>query len=185
MVKQVLKEASEKMTKAVDVVRHELVTIRTGRATPALIEGVKVDYYGNPTPLKQVANIGTPEPTLLTVQPWEKSMIQPIEKAIQNANLGLNPANDGTMIRVPIPPLNEERRKEYVKLTRKYGEQGKVSVRNVRREANDALKKLEKSKEISEDELKRGEDEVQKLTDSFSKEIDALLEQKEKDIMEV
>ncbi len=185
MVKDIIKETKGKMTKAVEVVQHELVTIRTGRATPGLIEGVKVDYYGTPTPLKQVANIGVPEPTLLTVQPWEKNMIQPIEKAILNANLGLNPANDGTLIRVPIPALNEERRKEYVKLTKKYGEQGKVSIRNIRRDANDSLKKLEKDKEISEDERKRGEDEVQKLTDTHTAEIDKLLEQKEKEIMEV
>jgi len=173
------------MTKAVEVVSTELRSIRTGRATPSLIEGVKVDYYGNPTPLRQVANIGAPEPTLLTVQPWEKNMIQPIEKAILNANLGLNPANDGTLIRVPIPPLNEERRKEYVKLTKKYGEQGRVSIRNIRRDANDTLKKLEKDKEISEDEKIRGEEEVQKITDKYTKEIDTLLEQKEKEIMEV
>lgn len=185
MIKQIIKETSEKMAKAVDVVRHELVTIRTGRATPALIEGIKVDYYGTPTPLKQVATIGTPEPTLLTVQPWEKNLIQPIEKAILNANLGLNPQNDGSIIRVPIPPLNEERRREYVKLTRKYGEQGKVAIRNVRRDANDNLKKLEKDKKISEDERKWGEEEVQKLTDKFTAEIDKLLEQKEKEIMEV
>jgi ribosome recycling factor len=185
MVKNIIKEATEKMSKAVDVVKHELVTIRSGRATPALIEGVKVDYYGTATPLKQIANIGVPDPTLLTVQPWEKNLIQPIEKAILNANLGLNPANDGTLIRVPIPPLNEERRKEYVKLTKKYGEQGKVSIRNIRRDANDSLKKLEKDKEISEDDLKRAEDEVQKLTDKYTSEIDNLLEQKEKEIMEV
>ncbi len=185
MIKDIIKDANEKMAKAVDVVKHELVTIRTGRATPGLIEGVKVDYYGTPTPLKQVANIGVPEPTLLTVQPWEKNMIQPIEKAIQNANLGLNPVNDGTLIRVPIPSLNEERRKEYVKLTKKYGEQGKVSIRNIRRDAKDSLKKLEKDKEISEDEKKRGEDEVQKLTDKYTAEIDKMLDQKEKEIMEV
>jgi ribosome recycling factor len=185
MVQDIIKDAKQKMVKAVEVVKHELVTIRTGRATPGLIEGVKVDYYGNPTPLKQVANIGAPEPTLLTVQPWEKNMLQVIEKAIQNANLGLNPSNDGTLIRVPIPALNEERRKEYVKLTKKFGEQGKVSIRSIRREANDALKKIEKDKQISEDEKKRGEDEVQKLTDKYIAEIDSVLEQKEKEIMEV
>jgi ribosome recycling factor len=185
MIKPIIKDAGEKMAKAVEIVKHELVTIRTGRATPALLEGVKVDYYGTPTPIKQLANIGTPEPTLLTVQPWEKGMIQPIEKAILNANLGLNPANDGTLIRVPVPALNEERRKEYVKLTKKYGEQGKISIRNIRREANDALKHQEKEKEISEDDKKRGEDEIQKLTDKYSAEIDKILEQKEKEIMEV
>jgi len=185
MVQDIIKDTKQKMVKAVEAVQHELVTIRTGRATPGLIEGVKVDYYGNPTPLKQVANIGVPEPTLLTVQPWEKNMLQVIESAIRNANIGLNPSNDGTLIRVPIPALNEERRKEYVKLTKKYGEQGKVSIRNIRREANDSLKKIEKDKQISEDEKKRGEDEVQKLTDKYIAEIDSLLEQKEKDIMEV
>ncbi len=185
MVQDIIKDAKQKMVKAVEAVKHELITIRTGRATPGLIEGVKVDYYGNPTPLKQVANIGAPEPTLLTVQPWEKNMLQVIESAIRNANLGLNPSNDGTLIRVPIPALNEERRKEYVKLTKKYGEQGKVSIRNLRRDANDSLKKIEKDKQISEDEKKRGEDEIQKLTDKYSAEIDSLLEQKEREIMEV
>lgn len=185
MVQDIIKDTKQKMVKAVEAVKHELITIRTGRATPGLIEGVKVDYYGNPTPLKQVANIGAPEPTLLTVQPWEKNMLQIVENAIRNANLGLNPSNDGTLIRVPIPALNEERRKEYVKLTKKYGEQGKVSIRNIRREANDLLKKIEKDKQISEDEKKRGEDEVQKLTDKYTAEIDSLLEQKEKEIMEV
>ncbi len=185
MTKPIIKDSNEKMIKAVDVVKHELMTIRTGRATPTLIESIKVDYYGTPTPLRQIANIGVPDPSMLTVQPWEKGMMQPIEKAIQNANIGLNPTNDGTMIRVPIPPLNEERRKEYVKLTKKYGEQGKVSIRSVRRDGNDALKKLEKEKHISEDERKRAEDEIQKITDQHSKEIDKLLEQKEKEIMEV
>lgn len=185
MVQDIIKDTKQKMVKAVEAVKHELITIRTGRATPGLIEGVKVDYYGNLTPLKQVANIGAPEPTLLTVQPWEKNMLQIVENAIRNANLGLNPSNDGTLIRVPIPALNEERRKEYVKLTKKYGEQGKVSIRNIRREANDLLKKIEKDKQISEDEKKRGEDEVQKLTDKYTAEIDSLLEQKEKEIMEV
>jgi ribosome recycling factor len=185
MAKTVIKEANEKMVKAVEVVKHELMTIRTSRATPTLIEGIKVDYYGTPTPLKQVANIGVPEPSMLTVQPWEKNMIQPIEKAIMHANIGLNPVNDGTLIRVPIPPLNEERRKEYVKLTKKYGEQGKVSIRGIRRDANEKLKKMEKGKEISEDERKRTEDEIQKITDQHIKEIDKMLEQKEKEIMEV
>jgi ribosome recycling factor len=185
MAKTVIKEANEKMLKAVEVVKHELMTIRTSRATPTLIEGIKVDYYGTPTPLKQVASIGVPEPSMLTVQPWEKNMLQPIEKAIMNANIGLNPNNDGTLIRVPIPPLNEERRKEYVKLTRKYGEQGKVSIRGIRRDANEKLRKMEKSKDISEDERKRAEDEIQKITDQHSKDIDKLLEQKEREIMEV
>jgi ribosome recycling factor len=185
MAKTVIKEANEKMVKAVEVVKYELITIRTSRATPTLIEGIKVDYYGTPTPLKQVANIGVPEPSMLTVQPWEKNMIQPIEKAIMHANIGLNPVNDGTLIRVPIPPLNEERRKEYVKLTKKYGEQGKVSIRGIRRDANEKLKKMEKGKEISEDERKRTEDEIQKITDQHIKEIDKMLEQKEKEIMEV
>ncbi|MBI2618888.1 MAG: ribosome recycling factor [Ignavibacteriales bacterium] len=185
MVKDILVDAEKRMTKAVEVVRDELVKIRTGKATTTLLDGVKVDYYGTMTPLKQIANISTPDAHLITVQPWEKGMIQPIEKAILNANLGLNPANDGALIRVPIPPLNEERRKELVKLVKKFAEEGKVAVRNVRRDAIEHLKKTEKQDHISEDERKRAETEVQKQTDKHIKDIDTIVAHKEKEIMEV
>lgn len=185
MVKPILLDAENRMKKAVEVVRDEFSKIRTGKATTALLDGVKVDYYGSMVPLKQIANVGTPDPHTVSVQPWEKVMIQPIEKAILNANLGLNPANDGTLIRVPIPPLNEERRKELVKLIKKFAEEGKVAVRNVRRDAIEHLKKTEKEEHISEDERKRGEQEAQKLTDKHIKDIDGLVALKEKEIMEV
>ncbi len=185
MVKQILKNAEDRMVKGVEIVRQELVKIRTGKATTALLDGIKVEYYGSMMPLHQVANISVPDVHLITVQPWDKSMVAPIERAILAANLGLNPANDGTLIRVPIPPLTEERRKELVKLVKKFAEDGKVAVRNVRRDAIEHLKKAEKEEHFSEDERKRGEAEAQKLTDKYIKEIDHLLAQKEKEIMEV
>ncbi|HEX9615417.1 MAG TPA: ribosome recycling factor [Bacteroidota bacterium] len=185
MVKDILHNAGDRMHKAVEVVREELSKIRTGKATTALLDTVRVDYYGTMTPLKQVANVSTPDVHTIAVQPWEKGMIQPIEKAILNANLGLNPTNDGTMLRVPIPPLNEERRRELVKLVKKFAEEGKVAIRNVRRDAIEHLKKTEKQEHISEDERKRGEQEAQKLTDRSIKDIDGLVAAKEKEIMEV
>jgi len=185
MVKKILQDAEQRMNKAVEVVREEFVKIRTGKATTVLLDGIKVDYYGTMTPLKQVANVSTPDAHTISVQPWEKTMIQPIEKAILNANLGLNPATDGTVIRVPIPPLNEERRRELVKLVKKFAEDGKIAVRNVRRDAIEHLKKTEKQGHISEDERKRAEQEAQKLTDRHVKDIDNLVALKEKEIMEV
>lgn len=185
MMKDILQDAEIRMKKAVEVVRDELVRIRTGKATTALLDGVKVDYYGTMTALKQVANVSTPDAHMIAVQPWEQVMLQPIEKAILNANLGLNPTNDGTLIRVPIPALNEERRRELVKLVKKFAEDGKIAVRNVRRDAIEHLKKTEKQEHISEDERKRGEQEVQKQTDKFVKDIDSLVAMKEKEIMEV
>lgn len=185
MVKDILKNAEDRMKKAVEVVREEFVKVRTGKATTALLDGIKVDYYGSIVPLNQVANISTPDVHTISVQPWEKNMLGVIDKAILNANLGLNPVNDGNILRVPIPPLNEERRKELVKLVRKFGEDGKIAVRNVRRDAIEHLKKSEKLEHFSEDERKRGEQESQKLTDKYTKEIDNLLALKEKEIMEV
>jgi len=185
MVKKILQDAEQRMNKAVEVVREEFVKIRTGKATTVLLDGIKVDYYGTMTPLKQVANVSTPDAHTISVQPWEKTMIQPIEKAILNANLGLNPTTDGTMIRVPIPPLNEERRRELVKLVKKFAEDGKIAVRNVRRDAIEHLKKTEKEEHISEDERKRSEQDAQKLTDKHVKDIDTLVGMKEKEIMEV
>lgn len=185
MVKDILKNAEDRMKKAVEVVREEFVKVRTGKATTALLDGIKVDYYGSIVPLNQVANISTPDVHTISVQPWEKNLLSVIDKAILNANLGLNPVNDGNILRVPIPPLNEERRRVLVKLVRKFGEDGKIAVRNVRRDAIEHLKKSEKLEHFSEDERKRGEQESQKLTDKYTKEIDSLLALKEKEIMEV
>lgn len=185
MVKDILKNEEDRMKKAVEVVREELVKVRTGKATTALLDGIKVDYYGSMVPLNQVANISTPDVHTISVQPWEKNMLAVVDKAILNANLGLNPVNDGNILRVPIPALNEERRRELVKLIRKFGEEGKIAVRNVRRDAIEHLKKAEKAEHFSEDERKRGEQESQKLTDKFIKDIDNLLAVKEKEIMEV
>lgn len=185
MVKDILKTSSEKMDKAVEHVRNELIKIRTGKATTNLLDGIKVDYYGTSTPLIQLGNISTPDYHTITIQAWDKTAMPLIEKAIQAANLGLNPANDGTIIRIPIPALNEERRKEIVRLVKKFAEDGKVAVRNIRRDSIEHLKKTEKEEHISEDERKHAETDVQKLTDKHIKDIDELLSIKEKEIMEV
>jgi ribosome recycling factor len=185
MVKTILKEAEDRMNKAVEVVRQELVKIRTGKATTALLDGIKVDYYGTMTALAHVGNVSVSDIHTLTVQPYDKGMLEHVVKAIQSANLGLNPVRDADIVRIPIPPLNEERRRELVKLTKKFGEDGKVAIRNVRRDCIEHLKKAEKAEHFSEDERKKGEAEAQKLTDKHIKDIDALLTQKEKEIMEV
>ncbi len=185
MIREILKESEERMQKALEVLRHELATIRTGKATTALLDGVKVDYYGKMSPLSQIANVSVLDVHALAVQPWDKSMLEPIQKAIQTTNLGLNPIKDGERIRVPIPPLNEERRRELVKLIKKFGEDSKVAIRNIRRDSIEHLKKSEKADHLSEDERKRGEVDVQKMTDKFTKEVDDLLDIKEKEIMEV
>jgi ribosome recycling factor len=185
MVKEILKQTEEKMHKALEVVRQEFIKIRTGKATTALLDGVKVDYYGQHTPLSQVANVSVHDVHSITVQPWDKSMIAAIEKAIIAANLGLNPVTDKEGIRVPIPPLNEERRREIVKLVKKFAEEGKIAIRNVRRDAIEHLKKSEKTEHFSEDERKRAETDIQKMTDKSIKDVDGLVDLKEKEIMEV
>jgi ribosome recycling factor len=185
MVKDIIKQAEDKMHKAVEALRGELSKIRTGKATTALLDGVKVDYYGSIVPLHQAATVSVSDIHTIAVQPWDKGMTPAIEKAILAANLGLNPVSDGTLIRVPIPPLNEERRKELVKLVKKFAEESKIAIRNIRRDAIEHLKKSEKAEHFSEDERKRGETEAQKLTDKFTKDIDALFAQKDKEIMEV
>jgi ribosome recycling factor len=185
MVKEILREADDKMHKAAEVVRQELVRIRTGKATTALLDSIRVDYYGKPMPLSQLGSVSVVDIHTLAVQPWDKALLDEIVKAILGANIGLNPARDGDIIRVPIPPLNEERRRELVKLARKFGEDGKIAVRNVRRDAIEHLKKSEKAEHLSEDERKRAEAEAQKATDKHIKEIDALMAIKEKEIMEV
>lgn len=181
----IVKDAKHRMDISIGNFRQEIAKIRTGKATTTLLDGVKVDYYGTMTPLKQVGNVSILDPHTLSITPWDKGMVQSIEKAILIADLGLNPANDGTNIRIPIPPLNEERRKELVKLVKKFGEDCKIAVRNVRRDANDQLKKEEKEKIISEDERKRLEDEVQKITDEHTERIDELIDHKEKEIMAI
>jgi len=181
----VIKQLREESDATVEAIRNELAHIRTGRATTQLLDGIRVEYYGNQVPLKQVASVSTPEPRLITVQPWEKNLIGDISKAIQKSELGLNPSSDGNVIRLPIPPLTEERRKDLVKLVKKVGEEGKVSLRNHRRDANEALKQLEKSKAITEDELHRGNDKVQQVIDEYIKRMDDLVTKKDAEVMEV
>jgi ribosome recycling factor len=183
--KELQKDARYRMNKTVETFSNELTKIRTGRATPALLDSVKVDYYGQKVPLNQAATVSVPEPRLIVVQPWEKKMLPDIEKEILKADLGLNPNNDGTFIRIPIPQLSEERRKDLVKLVHKFAEESKIAIRNIRRDVNDHLKKLEKNHEISEDELSVELEEAQKLTDDHIKQIDEIMENKEKEVMEV
>lgn len=184
MPQAVKQHAEERMEKAIQALRRDLATLRAGRATPALLDRVQVEYYGAMTPLNQLANISTPDSRTLMIQPWDKSAMSDIERAIMKSDLGLTPANDGSMIRLAIPPLTEERRSELVKLTKKFGEEGKVAIRNIRRDANDDIKKMEKS-EISEDESRRHQDDIQKSTDKYIAEVDKVLAAKEKEIMEV
>lgn len=185
MIKEVLKETEEHMKGVIEALKREFTSIRTGRANPSLLDRVVVEYYGTPTPLNQLANMSVPESRLIVIQPWDKSMLGAVEKAILKADLGLNPSNDGSVIRLAIPQLTEERRKELVKVTKKAAEEKRVAVRNMRRDANEKLKGLEKEAHISEDEIKKGMEDAQKLTDRYVAEIDKLLEQKEKEIMEV
>ena len=179
------KKLEEKMEKTISVLKEELLTIRAGRANPNMLDRVMVDYYGTMTQLKQMAAVSSPEPRTILVQPWDKTAMGSIEKAILISDLGFNPTNDGNSIRINIPQLTEERRKDLIKLVLKTGEQGKVALRNERREANEAIKKLEKTSELSEDDSKKAQDEVQKITDAHIKAIDEVIAKKEKDIMEV
>ncbi|MCB0262259.1 MAG: ribosome recycling factor [Calditrichaeota bacterium] len=179
----ILKDAEERMSKSLEHLQHELATVRTGRATPSLLDSVKVEYYGSLMPINQVATVSAPEPRLIVVQPWEKRLIPDIEKAILGSDLGLNPGNDGNVIRLPIPELSEERRQSLLKLVKKFCEDCRVAVRNVRRDANEHIKKLEKSHEISEDNSHDGQDQIQKLTDKYIQDVDDLLAQKEKEVL--
>ncbi|MEG8945824.1 ribosome recycling factor [Rosettibacter firmus] len=181
----VIKDAKQRMDKTIEAFRNEISKIRTGKATTALLDGIKVDYYGKLTPLNQLGNLSVLDVHTLSITPWDKSMVSVIEKAILTSDLGLNPVSDGTNIKIPIPPLTEERRKELVKLVKKFGEDAKIALRNVRRDANEHLKKMEKNKELTEDELKEAEKEVQKITDDHIAKIDDLIKHKEKEIMEV
>ena len=180
-----LNQYDEKMSKSVDALDSEYATIRAGRANPHILDKLKVDYYGTPTPFQQVANISVPEARMIQIQPWESSLIKEIEKAILNSDLGLTPNNDGKVVRLIFPELTEERRKELVKDVKKKAENAKVAVRNIRRDANDALKKMNKDSEISEDELKQLEAEIQKLTDKYVAEIDKAMDSKSNEIMTV
>jgi ribosome recycling factor len=179
------KEAKSRMDAALDAIKREFATVRTGKATPALLDTVRVDAYGAKMPLNQVATVSTPEPSLILVQPFDRSLLHEIEKGIQMADLGFNPSNDGNVIRVPIPPLNEERRQEYVRLLHKMAEEGRVSIRHARHEARDQVKSRIKSHDVGEDEGHRELDEIQKLTDDFITKIDELLQHKEHEVMQV
>jgi ribosome recycling factor len=185
MAKETLVQARTRMAKVLEDCRAELAAVRTGRASASLLDHIKVEYYGTPTPLNQVATLGVPEPSMLTVQPWDPSLLPVIDKAIRSSDLGLNPVNDGKILRVPIPPLTEERRKELVKHLHKVLENHRTAVRNIRRDANEALKKLLKDKKISEDEERRGLEEIQRLTDEFIEKLDAQEKSKEKEILEM
>ncbi len=180
-----MKDAKARMDKSIEALRMELAKIRSGKATTALLDGIKVDYYGTMTPINQVGNLTVLDVHTLSFTPWDKSMVMPVDKAILEANIGLNPISDGTNLKIPIPLLTEERRKELVKLVKKFGEETKVAVRNIRRDANDHLKRENKEKKISQDELKDAEERVQKLTDQHIQIVDDILKHKEKEIMEV
>ncbi len=183
MKAQILEDLKRRMNKVLEVMAHDLGRVRTGRASVALLEGIKVEAYNASMPLSQVASLAAPEPRLLTIQPWDPTLLADIEKAIMKSDLGLTPTNDGKLIRLPIPTLTTERRKELVKVVKKMGEEAKVALRNVRRDGNEQLKDLKKDKQISEDDAHRAQDEVQKITDDFIKKVDAQAAEKEKEIM--
>lgn len=185
MIDTIKQDSEERMSKTVSVLRSDFQTIRTGKATPSLLDKIQVDYYGTPTPINQLANIAVPEARMLTIQPWDKSALSVIEKAILKSDLGITPNSDGTLIRLVLPQLTQDTRKDLVKRVKKKGEEAKVSIRNIRRDSNDTLKASEKSKEITEDESKGAQDSIQKLTDKYIAEVDKLVDNKEKEIMEV
>ena len=185
MIKDVEKNMQERMEKTLSVLKHELATLKAGRANPTILDRISVDYYGTMSTLNQLANIGAPEPRVLTITPWDAKTIPLIEKAILKSDLGINPSNDGKVIRLIVPQLTEERRKDLAKLVKKLGEDAKVALRNIRRDANEHLKKLKKDSEITEDAFKKSEDDTQKITDKYIKELDKSVEIKEKEIMEV
>jgi len=184
-MKEAIRDGEDKMKKTVEAQRKDFSTIRAGRANPSILDKIQIEYYGSVLPINQLANIAVPEPRLITIQPWDKTAIPAIEKAILKSDLGLNPSNDGNVIRIIIPQLTEERRKELVKLVKKKAEENRVAIRNIRRDTIDRIKAMEKGKLISEDDTKKGQDEIQKLTDKYIKELDNVLEIKEKEIMEV
>lgn len=184
-IQELLTQQESRMDKTIEALKQEFASIRTGRASTSLLDKITVDYYGAPTPVNQVANVSAPEPRMILITPWDKSMIGAIEKAILQSDLGLNPSNDGAVIRLAIPQLTEERRKELVKVVHKRAEEAKVAIRNIRRDANEVLKKEEKAKTITEDDSKDGQEKIQKLTDKKIKAVDDLKDKKEKDVLEV
>lgn len=185
MINEIKEELNESMTKSIDSLKYQLTKVRTGRASASVLDGVSVDYYGAPTPVNQVGQVSTPEARLLQIQPFDKTMISEIERSIINANLGLTPTNDGNLIRIQFPALTEERRKEQVKEIKKLGEDAKIAIRNARRDGNEAIKKAEKAKELSEDDSKKYQDEVQKVTDKYVAEVDTIVDTKEKEVLSV
>ncbi|KAJ51556.1 ribosome recycling factor [Clostridium tetanomorphum DSM 665] len=185
MIKDIMATADEKMQKTISVLKKDLASMKAGRANPAMLDKIEVEYYGSVTPINQVASISVPESRVLQIQPWDKTAIKDIEKAILKSDLGLNPSNDGTIIRLVIPELTEETRKNIVKTIKKTGEESKIAIRAIRRDCNDKLKNLKKESDISEDEIKKAEDDIQKKTDNFIKEIDKILEVKEKEVMAI
>ena len=185
MHREIINELERKMSKSIESYETELTTVRAGRANPTILDQFTVDYYGTETPIKQVASISVPDARLLVIQPWDASLITPIEKVLLASNLGITPSNDGKVIRLPFPALTEDRRKELVKVVKGYGENSKIAIRNLRRDGLDKLKKLEKDKEISEDELRQAEEEVQKVTDKFIKKVEDITKLKEKELMEI
>ncbi len=185
MIDDIKKDAQERMSKSIDSLKLNLNKIRTGRAHPSLLDNITLDYYGSPTPLNQVGNVTVPDARTLAITVFDKSMISAVEKAILTSDLGLNPSSQGTLIRIPLPPLTEERRKDLVKVVKNEGENGKIAIRNIRRDANSDIKSLNKEKEISDDEMHQTEDEIQKITDTFVKQVDALLVDKEAELMEI
>ena len=184
-IKPMIADAKQRMHASAETVRRELAAMRTGRASLAMLDGIRVDYYGTPTPLNQLGSLATPDPTLITIQPWDPSILSAIDKAIRASDLDLNPQNDGKLIRIPIPPLTEERRKALIKHAHKHAEDSRVAIRNIRRDTNDHLKKLLKEHKVSEDDEKHAEADVQKLTDQHIEEINTILKKKEVDILEV
>lgn len=185
MIDEIFEDLKDRMGKSIESLKREYSRLRTGRASVSLLDGIRVSYYDTPTPLNQMASLAVPEPRLIVIQPWDKTAIEDIEKAILKSELGLTPMNDGKVIRISIPPLTEERRKELVKVARKMSEENKVSIRNIRRDANEMLKDLKKEKEITEDDLYRSQEEVQKATDQFISQVDELCAAKEKEILEI
>ncbi len=184
MIDELRQDTQNRMDKSIDALKHELSRVRTGRASLSLLDGIRVDYYGTPTPLNQMASLSIPESRLILIQPWDTSVIKEIEKALLKSDLGLTPSSDGKVVRIAIPPLTEERRKQLVKVVYKVGEEHKVAVRNIRREANEMLKTLKKDSEISEDEAFKAQEETQKITDAFIRQIDDIVKAKEKEILE-
>jgi ribosome recycling factor len=185
MLDELYHRTEDHMKKTLEMLVHELASIRTGKASAALLDAIKVNYYGQSVPVKQVANVAVPDPRLITIQPWDRALIVEIEKAIRTSELGLNPQNDGGLIRLPVPPLTEERRRDLVKIVKRIGEDSKVAVRNVRRDANEKIKKLEKEHELSEDDMRAKQDAIQKLTDAFIHKVEEAIVAKEKEIMEI